>query len=163
RIVASLVIGLAALAPLLAGEAWLESQSPSPPRPRLGRADPAPERNGRPWTATPRPTSVGQARERIERRLALPPPGPEALLPAADVGLVLELEPEHHVDPRVLAGDRERLLQVERLFRVRNAEEPVRRVGLVRVLRQPDRLPAPVARHLLDHVVEVAEREGSAR
>jgi len=39
RIVASLVLGAAALAPLLAGEAWLESQSSGPTKARLGRAD----------------------------------------------------------------------------------------------------------------------------
>jgi hypothetical protein len=45
RIVASLVIGAAALAPLLAGEAWLESQSSGPTKARLGRADTAADRS----------------------------------------------------------------------------------------------------------------------
>jgi hypothetical protein len=45
RIVASLVIGGAALAPLLAGEAWLESQSSRPTKARLGRADAAADRS----------------------------------------------------------------------------------------------------------------------
>ena len=45
RIVASLVIGIAALAPLLAGEAWLEVESSRPTKARLGRADKTAERS----------------------------------------------------------------------------------------------------------------------
>src|SRR3954451_18861497 len=104
------------------------------------------------------PTSVGQASERDVGGLALAARGHEAALPASKARLVLELEPEHHVDARLLARDRERLLQVERLLRVRDAERAVRRIRLVRVLGEPDALAAPELRHLLDHVADVAER-----
>src|SRR6266511_3946762 len=44
-------------------------------------------------------------------------------LPAAEVRLVLEQEPQHHVDPRVPLRDRERLRQVRRLGDRRYAED----------------------------------------
>ena len=55
--------------------------------------------------------------------------------------------------------DRERLPHVARLRRPGDAEEPVRRVRLVAVLRQPDPLRAVEARQLGDEIVDVAERD----
>src|SRR6185437_16546155 len=71
-------------------------------------------------TSTSRKASAGRstfsaARKRDERlpgRLALVPDRFEAGLPAAEVRLVAHHEPEHHVDPRVLARDRVRLRHV---------------------------------------------------
>ena len=77
--------------------------------------------------------------------------------------LVLEQEPEHHVDARVLARDRERLRQVERLLRPRDAEERVGRVRLVAVLGDPDPLVAVELRDQRDQVADVAERDRGRR
>ena len=66
--------------------------------------------------------------------------GLEARLPAGEVRLVPEQEPEHQLDARVPAGDGEGLRQVRRLLRPGDAEEPVRRVCLPAVLGDPDRL-----------------------
>ena len=55
--------------------------------------------------------------ERVPARLLLAGGRLETGLPAAEGGLVLDEEPEHHVDARVLARDRVGLLQVQRLLR----------------------------------------------
>src|ERR1700719_2845234 len=72
------------------------------------------------------------------RRLPLSRNRLQARLPAAQVRLVAEQEPEHELDARVLAGDRERLREIGRLLRPGDAEERVRRVRLPAVLRDPD-------------------------
>src|SRR5689334_20133985 len=80
---------------------------------------------------------VWQAPERVVRRLLLPAGREQAGLPAAEAPLVAKQEPEHHRDPRVLARDLVRLRQVLRLPDPRDPEQPVRRTGLVAVLRDP--------------------------
>src|SRR5664279_2114938 len=54
-----------------------------------------------------------QREERAPRRLLLAGDGLEARLPAPEVRLVAHEEPEHHVDPRVLACHCVGLLHVE--------------------------------------------------
>ena len=66
------------------------------------------------------------------------------------------------VDSWIRPGDRERLPHVPRLRRPGDTEDPVRRVRLVAVLRQPDPLGAVEARQLVDEVVDVAERDAAA-
>ena len=60
------------------------------------------------------------------------------------------------------AGDRERLADVRRLRRPGDAEDAVRRVRLVAVLRDPDPLAAVEPRQLGDERVDVAERDAAA-
>ena len=60
-----------------------------------------------------------------------------------DVRLVAEQEPEHHVDARVRAGDRERLRQVGRLAARTRRRRAGPAVRLVAVLGDPDPLLAP--------------------
>src|SRR5215210_4415519 len=104
-----------------------------------------------------------KAPEGVERGLPLAAQRQEARLPAAEGALVAEQEPEHHVDPRVLAGDPVRLPEVRRLLRVGDAEEPVGRPCLVAVLGDPHALLAVEPRELLDQVVDVAEPDGGLR
>src|SRR5215212_772339 len=105
----------------------------------------------------------GKSLERPERRLPLAAQCQEPRLPAAEGTLVAEQEPEHHVDPRVLARDAVGLAQVGGLLRVRDAEEAVGRSGLVAVLGDPEALLAVEPRQLLDQVVDVAEADGRLR
>src|SRR5664279_1168881 len=83
-----------------------------------------------------------QREERAPRRLLLAGDGLEARLPAPEVRLVAHEEPEHHVDPRVLACHCVGLLHVERLLGPADAEARlvVWRVRLVAVLRDPEML-----------------------
>ena len=99
--------------------------------------------------------------ERLERGLPPTVRGDEPGLPARRVALVLEQEPEQHVDPRMRLRDRERLPHVPRLRRPRDTENHVRRVRLVAVLRQPDPLGAVEPSQLGDEVVDVAERDAA--
>ena len=93
--------------------------------------------------------AAGEQAKNVERRLLLAGAGQQPGLPAAEPRLVAQQEPEHHVDPRVLAGDRVGLLHVRRLLGVRDAEGAVRRVRLVAVLGDPEPLVAPEQRQLV--------------
>ena len=67
-------------------------------------------------------------------------------------------EPEHHVDPRVLARDRVRLLHVQRLLRPADSEDRlVGRVRLVAVLRDPEVLRPVELRDQRDQQVHVPD------
>src|SRR5438874_1875787 len=95
--------------------------------------------------------------ESCECRLLLPTRGDQPGLPACEGGLVLQQEPEHHVDSRVLAGDRECLRQVCGLLRVGDADERVGWVRLVAVLGDPEALVAVELRQQCGQVAQ--ERE----
>src|SRR6187549_3325600 len=112
---------------------------------RVGASSPATGAGIRPrprWDVGVATVLVWQAAERVVRGLLLPAGGKEAGLPAAQPALVAEQEPEHHRDPRVLAGDRVGLRQVLGLLRPADAERPVGRAGLVAVLGDPELLVA---------------------
>src|SRR5438046_6526 len=94
-----------------------------------------------------------QARERVVRRLLLSLHRLEAGLPAAERGVVLQQEPREEADARVRLRDLVRLLEVHRLLRPADAEEGVRRLRLVAVLGDPDRLVAVEARDRVDELV----------
>ena len=107
--------------------------------------------------------SVRQAGEDAEGRLLLPGCGQEAGLPSdREIRVVAEHEPEHQVDARVLASDRERLAQIARLLRPRDAEEAVGGIRLPAVLGDPDALLAPELVHGGDERVDVSELHRSA-
>src|SRR6478735_11516169 len=99
----------------------------------------------------------GRECEGVERRLVNPAPGLETGLPVAETVLVADEEPEEHRDSRVLPRDRHGLRQVLRLQPRRDAEVPVRWIGLVAVLVEPQRLVAVETGELLGEHVEVAE------
>src|SRR5215211_6563131 len=83
----------------------------------------------------PRPDLLTHLAERLPGRLPSTGGRVEPRLPAvSDPRLVLDEEPDHHVDPRMRARDRERLRQIARLLHERDAENPVRRIRLVAVL-----------------------------
>src|SRR5919109_599980 len=86
-------------------------------------------------------------------------PEETGLPPVPDPRLVPEQEPDHHVDARVAPGNREGQSQVARLLRERDAEEPVRRLRLVAVLRDPEPLVPVQASELPDQLVDVPERD----
>src|SRR5215210_2051837 len=104
-----------------------------------------------------------EAAEDVVRRLLATARRHEARLPAREVALVAQQKPDEHLDARVLARDRERLRQVLRLPLQRDAEDAIRRVRLVAVLGDPDRLAPVEARHLADQDVDVAERDRRPR
>ena len=85
---------------------------------------------------------VWQAPEGVVRRLLLAGRREEAGLPAAEAAFVPEQEPEHHRDPRVLAGDRVRLASGTWPACPGDAERLVRRARLVAVLGDPELLVA---------------------
>src|SRR5512133_3098865 len=96
--------------------------------------------------------------ERVERRLFLARVRHYARLPTVrDVRVVLQQEPEHHVDARIRPRDRVRLRQVTRLLRPGDAEEPVGWIRLVAVLGDPQVLRAPERRELGEQGVDVPE------
>src|SRR5205085_9730106 len=78
-------------------------------------------------------------------------------LPPRETGLVLDQEPDHHLDPRVLARDRVRLRKVLRLRLPGDTEGPIRRASLVAVLGDPDRLLAVEPGQLLREEADVSE------
>src|SRR5437762_2735848 len=98
-----------------------------------------------------------QVREGVVRRLLLPVHGLETRLPAAEGGVVLEQEPGEEADARVRLRDLVRLPEVRRLLPPADAEEVVRRLRLIAVLGDPERLVAVEARHRVDELVDVAE------
>src|SRR5215207_491374 len=106
---------------------------------------------------------AGKPLEGLERRLPLTAERQQARLPAAEGALIAQEEPQHHVDPRVLAGDPVSLAEIRGLLRVRDAEQAVGRPRLVAVLGDPDALLAVQPRQLLDQVVDVAEADGGLR
>src|SRR4051795_1668338 len=98
-----------------------------------------------------------EARERVVRRLLLPVHRLEARLPAAERGVVPEQEPREEPDARVRLRDPVRLLEVRRLLRPADAEEVVRRLRLVAVLGDPERLVAVEAPDPVQGLFDVAE------
>src|SRR5439155_17000075 len=90
------------------------------------------------WAQPSATTLMRQQAEGVEGGLPFAAGGEQPRLPAGEPGLVAEQEPAHQRDPRVLARDRERLLQVLGLLRIRDAEVVVRRPGLVAVLGDPE-------------------------
>ena len=100
---------------------------------------------------------VWQATERVVRGLLLPAVRLEARLPACEPLLVTQEEPRHQADAGVPAGDRERLGEVLRLLRPRDAEVRVGRPGLVAVLGDPELLGPVELRQQADQDVDVPE------
>src|SRR5262245_3925606 len=100
----------------------------------------------------------GQATEGVEGRLSLSTHGDDARLPSvADPAVVAEEEPDQHVDAWVLADYRNGLRHVLGLLRVRDAEDPVGRLGLVAVLGDPEVLPRIEPREQREERVDVPE------
>src|SRR6476619_1147716 len=72
---------------------------------------------------------VWQAPKGVVCRLLDAGRGEEPRLPPTEAAFVAEQEPEHHRDPRVLAGNRVRLAQVLRLLDPGDAKGLIRRTG----------------------------------
>src|SRR5712691_5443549 len=103
--------------------------------------------------------SVGQPLERAEGRLLPAVHCHQPGLPAGERGLVADQKPDHHVDPRILARDRESLCQVLGLQSPGDAELGIGRVGLVAVLGDPELLRAIEPRDLGRQRVDVRQRD----
>src|SRR5437764_6402381 len=101
--------------------------------------------------------------ECVPGRLLLAAHRLEAGLPAAQVRVVLDEEPEHHVDARVLPRDRVSLRQPLRLRRHADAEVPVGRIRLVAVLGDPQVLRPVELGQLGNEDVDVAELDPALR
>src|SRR5579864_7756542 len=93
--------------------------------------------------------------EGVPGGLLLAGDGLQAGLPAAEVWLVLDQEPQEHVDARVLPRHRVDLRQVRRLLRPAHAEGRVGRIRLVAVLGDPEMLRAVQLRDLGEQHVDV--------
>src|SRR6185503_18538908 len=132
------------------------SPNEHPPAPASAQAVRAPTLAGRAG-ARVEPPLVLQGPKGEVRRLPLARGGEEARLPPGEAGLVLDQEPDHHLDARVLPRNRVRLRQVPRLRVPGDPEGAIRRAGLVAVLRNPDRLLAVEPGQLLRQVTEVAQ------
>src|SRR5205823_6840355 len=104
-------------------------------RPRAAGGSP---RSARELLQDRRGEETRQAREDVERGLLLAACRQQPGLPAAHLCVVLEQEPEEHVDPWILVRDRVRLAQVGGLLRPRDAERLVLRPRLVAVLADPE-------------------------
>src|SRR5207253_7586068 len=105
------------------------------------------------------PPLVLQRPEGRVRGLALTLGGEEARLPPREARLVLDQEPDHHLDTRVRAGDRVRLREVLRLRPPRDAEDAIRRASLVAVFGDPDRLLPVEPGQFSDEITEVRSEE----
>src|SRR5215207_3397578 len=105
---------------------------------------------------------VWQAPESVVGGLLLAGCSEEAGLPATEAAFVAEQEPEHHRDPRVLAGHRVRLGEVLGLLDPGDPEGLVRRAGLVAVLGDPELLVAVELGQELGQITDVRERDRRA-
>ena len=106
------------------------------------------------------PGDLGERqRERVVRELRCAAGREEPALPAAEARLVPEEELDQDRHARLFPDAEGGLTEVARLQRLRDAENRVRWVRLVAVLRQPERLGAEVARDLAPDLRQARHRE----
>ena len=110
-------------------------------------------------TAPLRESCASGSGKRGRGELPRVPEGEQAALPAADVLLVAHEEVDQQVDARRPVRAQRRLGEVTGLCRLRDAEHPVGRIGLVAVLGEPDALRPERARDEREQTLEVGHRD----